>query len=87
MYTSFAQYVGAVVLDDEAVLKAASDSSANAAAALLTKKTSKKVSAIHTNKSDMSETDPLLGKLLIMGNITKKIVITPDYPIGTNVLT
>lgn len=82
MYASFAQYVGAVVLDEEAIAKALEDSAANAAAALQNKKPNKKVAVAVVNKNDMSASEPLLGKLFVMGNVTKKLVITPDYPIG-----
>ena len=83
MYASFAQYVGAVVLDEEAIAKALSDSVANATAALQNKKPTKKLPVTVVSKNDMSSTEAILGKLLVMGNVTKKLVITPDYPIGT----
>lgn len=82
MYASFAQYVGAVVLDEEAIAKSIVDSAANAAAALQSKKPAKKLAVTVVNKSDMSASEPFLGKLLVMGNVTKKLVITPDFPIG-----
>ena len=82
MYASFAQYVGAVVLDEEAIAKSLLDSQANATAALQNKKTTKKLPTTVVSKNDMSSSEAILGKLLVMGNVTKKLVITPDYPIG-----
>lgn len=92
MYASFAQYVGAIVLDEEAIARALADSIATAATAAQTKKTVKKTSSSSAafgggmgggvTKNDMSGSEPILGKLLVMGNVTKKLVIMPDYPIG-----
>ena len=82
MYASFAQYVAAVVLDEDAIAKSLEDSAANAAAALQNKKPAKKIPVAVVNKNDMSASEPFLGKLLVMGNVTKKLVITPDFPIG-----
>ena len=82
MYASFAQYVGAVVLDEDAIAKSLENSAANAAAALQNKKPPKKIPVAVVNKNDMSASEPFLGKLLVMGNVTKKLVITPDFPIG-----
>jgi hypothetical protein len=93
MYASFAQYIGAIVLDEEAIARALADSIATAATAAQTKKPAKKSSSSSfafgsgsmgggLNKNDMSGSEPILGKLLVMGNVTKKLVIMPDYPIG-----
>jgi hypothetical protein len=93
MYASFAQYIGAIVLDEEAIARALADSIATAATAAQTKKPAKKASSSSNafgssgmgggvNKNDMSGSEPILGKLLVMGNVTKKLVIMPDYPIG-----
>ena len=92
MYASFAQYIGAIVLDEEAIARALADSIATAATAAQTKKPVKKATSSSTfgsaglgggvNKNDMSGSEPILGKLLVMGNVTKKLVIMPDYPIG-----
>jgi hypothetical protein len=83
MYMSFAQYVAAIVLDDEAVAKSQAATSA-AAVALQTKKPKKQVSSSSSTNAtnEMSQNDSVLGNLFMMGNITKKLVITPDYPIG-----
>ena len=92
MYASFAQYIGAIVLDEEAIARALADSIATAATAAQTKKPVKKATSSSSfgsaglgggvNKNDMSGSEPILGKLLVMGNVTKKLVIMPDYPIG-----
>ena len=94
MYASFAQYIGAIVLDEEAIAKALVDSLTAAAAASQVKKQTKKPSSalqgtgkgagggVGPHKNDMSGGDPILGKLLVMGNVTKKLVLIPDYPIG-----
>ena len=97
MYASFAQYIGAIVLDEEAIAKALVDSLTAAAAASQVKKQTKKPSSalqgtgkgagggVGPHKNDMSGGDPILGKLLVMGNVTKKLVLIPDYPIGKSV--
>ena len=96
MYASFAQYIGAIVLDEEAIAKALVDSLSAAAAASQVKKPTKKPSSaqgtgkgagggVGPHKNDMSGGDPILGKLLVMGNVTKKLVLIPDYPIGKSV--
>ena len=95
MYASFAQYVGAIVLDEEATAKHIAHLSSAASLAASSKDTKKtKKPAPHLSgsgpgggnmgpmKHDMSQSDPILGKLLVMGNVTKKLVITPDFPIG-----
>jgi hypothetical protein len=49
------------------------------------KKLNKKASVSRNNinkVNDMSGEDPILGRLYMMGNVTKKLVITPDFPIG-----
>ena len=97
MYASFAQYIGAIVLDEEAIARALVDSLTAAAAASTVKKPTKKPSSalqgtgkgagggVGPHKNDMSGGDPILGKLLVMGNVTKKLVLIPDYPIGESV--
>ena len=97
MYASFAQYIGAIVLDEEAIARALVDSLTAAAAASTVKKPTKKPSSalqgtgkgagggVGPHKNDMSAGEPILGKLLVMGNVTKKLVLIPDYPIGESV--
>jgi hypothetical protein len=85
MYASFAQYVGAVTLNDEAIEKHKKDNIMKKAEEAQIKKTNKKVAVNRNtvNKSnDMSLDEPVLGRLYMMGNVTKKLVLTPDYPIG-----